>query len=180
MKHELTAKQQKFVDSYVESGNAAKAALDAGYSKRTARTIGQQNLTKLDIKRAISERLKKLEDDKIAKADEVLRYLTEVLRGEAVETIVVGTGDGADTVDNPPSIKDRLAAGRELLKRYPDSDELLQAQIDKAKAEAAVAKARASQVTAERGQSRVVFIDSEEAMRQYMEEHPDEYEHTGE
>ena len=49
MKRKLTPKQQRFADEYIKSGNAADAARKAGYSKQTARTVGQQNLTKLDI-----------------------------------------------------------------------------------------------------------------------------------
>lgn len=140
----LTVKQQKFVSAYVESGNATQAALDAGYSKHTARTVGSQNLTKLDIKSAIAERMKEIEDAKIAKADEVLQYLTTVLRGQAIESINVGTSDGVVTIDdNPPTIKDRMAAGKELLKRYPDSNELLDAQVRKARADATIAEAKA-------------------------------------
>ena len=142
----LTVKQQKLVSAYVESGNATQAALDAGYSKHTARTVGSQNLTKLDIKSAIAERMKQIEDAKIAKADEVLQFLSTVLRGEATETITVGTGKGAVTVDDsPPTIRDRMAAGKELLKRYPDSDDLLEAQIRRAKADADIAEGRAAE-----------------------------------
>ena len=48
----LTAKQKKFVDSYIADSNATKAALEAGYSKRTARFVGAENLTKPNIKAA--------------------------------------------------------------------------------------------------------------------------------
>lgn len=44
----LTLKQQKFSDEYIISGNATEAALKAGYSKKTVRSIGQENLTKLN------------------------------------------------------------------------------------------------------------------------------------
>jgi phage terminase small subunit len=45
----LTAKQRLFCEEYVIDLNAAKAALRAGYSEKTAREIGRQNLTRLDI-----------------------------------------------------------------------------------------------------------------------------------
>ena len=142
----LTAKQSKFVDAFVELGNATKAALEAGYSKRSARQVGANNMSKHDIKRAIDERMQELESHKIAKADEVLQFLSTVLRGEATETITVGTGKGAVTVDDsPPTIRDRMAAGKELLKRYPDSDDLLEAQIRRAKADADIAEGRAAE-----------------------------------
>ena len=81
----LTLKQQKFCDEYIISGNATQAATLAGYSKKTARSIGQENLTKPDIKKYIDERLEELESSKIAKQDEVLRYLTSIMRGFETE-----------------------------------------------------------------------------------------------
>lgn len=175
----LTPKQRKFADYYLESGNATKAAIDAGYSSRYAHTNATKLLQNTTIAKYIDERMAEIESAKIAKAAEVLEYLTQVLRGQATETVTVGTGKGAVTIDDsPPSIKDRMAAGRELLKRYPDSDEMLQAQIDKAKADATVAQAKVSKLTAQDGPDKVLFVDSEDAMRQYMREHPDEYEHT--
>jgi phage terminase small subunit len=145
----LTAKQKKFVDSYIADSNATKAALEAGYSKRTARFVGAENLTKPNIKAAIDERMKRLESDKIAKAAEVLQYFTTVLRGEAKETIIVSTPDGADAVENDPSIKDRMSAGKELLKRYPADDRMLGAQIKKLEAEADIMAAKAKRETSE-------------------------------
>lgn len=50
MKRKLTPKQQRFADEYIKSGNAADAARKAGYGKRSARSVGQENLTKPDIK----------------------------------------------------------------------------------------------------------------------------------
>ena len=100
----LTAKQQRFCDEYLIDLNATQAAIRAGYSKKTARKIGQENLTKAD-------------------QDEVLRYLTSVLRGESqsTEIVVEGIGDGcseARTIQKEPSEKDRLKAAELLGKRY--------------------------------------------------------------
>ena len=139
----LTAKQQKFVDSYIADSNATQAAIEAGYSKKTARFVGSENLTKPNIKAAIDEHMNRIESDKIAKADEVLQYFTTVLRGEAKETIIVSTPDGAESVENDPSIKDRMSAGKELLKRYPADDRMLSAKIKKLEAEADIMEAKA-------------------------------------
>lgn len=97
MAHKLTEKQTKFVDYYIETGgNAAEAARRAGYAEKTCRSIGQENLTKPDIKSAIDARLAELKSQRTADATEVLEYLTSVLRGQQEdETIVVeGVGDG--------------------------------------------------------------------------------------
>lgn len=162
----LTAKQRKFVDSYIADSNATKAALAAGYSQKTARFVGSENLAKPNIKSAIDERMQQIESDKIAEAVEALQYFTSVLRGNAREKIVVGTPDGAVTVENPPSIKDRMAAGRELLKRYPDNDSLLKAQIDKltadarkAAAEADIAEAKANDIKRAANEGGAIIVD---------------------
>lgn len=152
MKHKMTAKQQKFVDQYIKFGNAKQAALEAGYSPKTAKQMGVENLSKPYLKAAIDERMKAMEDDTIAKATEVLEYFTTVLRGTARETVAVATMDGVEQVDNPPSIKDRMAAGKELLKRYPADDRMLGAQIKKLEAEADIMAAKASAYRAPEGQ----------------------------
>lgn len=157
----LTAKQRKFVDAYVESGNAKQAAIDAGYSKRTAKSIGQENLTKPDLKKAIQERMQKLEDDKIMKADEAMRLLTRIARGEEQETVVVSGIDFTDTVKKEADLKTRITAIKEILKRYPDAenDPLLAAQARKAKAEADMAEFKAKVLTDKNAEGGAVIID---------------------
>lgn len=120
----LTEKQRRFVDYYVETGNASEAARRAGYSEKTAGWIGQENLQKPTIKAAIDARLRELEDKRIAKADEVMQFLTSTLRGEVKEerVVVEGTGDGrsdARIIMVQVSARDRLEAAKSLLKRYP-------------------------------------------------------------
>lgn len=120
-KRKLTEKQERFIDYYIELGNATEAARRAGYSEKTAKQIGSENLTKLDF--FIKERLKELEDARIAKAEEVLKYLTSVMRGEETEEVVVveGAGDGmseARIVSRQVSAKERIRAAELLGKRY--------------------------------------------------------------
>ncbi len=85
----LTPKQKAFAEYYIETGNATQSAVKAGYSKKTARVIGQENLLKPALKSYIDEKMKELESKRIAKAEEVLEYLTRVLRGEETEQVVV-------------------------------------------------------------------------------------------
>lgn len=134
----LTAKQQKFVTAYVELGNATQAALEAGYSKKTAYQSGAENLRKPQIKLAVDELMKKLEDDKIMKADEAMKLLTRIARGEEKETVVVSGPDYFDTVKKEADIRTRIGAIKEILKRYPtaEADPLFEAQVRKAKIEA--------------------------------------------
>lgn len=120
----LTEKQRRFVDYYVETGNASEAARRAGYAEKAAYRTGSENLRKPQVKAAIDARLKELEDKRIAKADEVLQFLTSTLRGEVKEerVVVEGTGDGrsnARIIKVQASARDRLEAAKSLLKRYP-------------------------------------------------------------
>ena len=85
----LTAKQKRFCDEYLIDLNATQAAIRAGYSKKTAKQIGQQNLTKLDIKEYIEKRMAEKEKELIADQDEVMRYLSAVMRREKTESVVV-------------------------------------------------------------------------------------------
>lgn len=115
----LTLKQQRFADEYIISGNATEAAIKAGYSKRTARSIGQENLTKPDIKTYIDGRLEALQSEKVADQQEIMEFLTSVMRGEVTEPMAVGQGDGYQEVKHVlPSAATRKAAAETLGKRY--------------------------------------------------------------
>ena len=76
-------------------------------------------LTNVNVKKYISDQLEKIHSQKTADAQEVIEYLTSVLRGESTsqEIVVEGIGDGmseARTMEKGPSEKDRLKAA-ELL-----------------------------------------------------------------
>ena len=60
----LTEKQERFIDYYIETDNAAEAARKAGYSKRTANRIGSENLKKTYIQQAIKKRLEELKNER--------------------------------------------------------------------------------------------------------------------
>lgn len=139
----LTAKQRKFCDEYIKSGNATEAYFKAGYqikSNEAARANASRMLTKANIKEYIETRLKQLESKKLAGAREVLEYLTSVMRGEQTESVATAKG----IYDNVPvSAKDRISAAKELLKRYP-TDPLTKAQLRKANADARISEARAN------------------------------------
>lgn len=140
-KQKLTPKQRKFADYYIELGNATEAAIKAGYSEKTARFIGAENLTKPNIKAYIDERMKKLANKRIMDMQEALELLTSIARGETKEEVVVSFADGYEKVKKSPDIKDRLKAIEALLKRFAVSrneelrNQLLEAQIEKTKAE---------------------------------------------
>lgn len=115
----MTEKQKRFCDFYIETGNAKEAAIRAGYSEKTAKQIGQENLTKPDLRAYIDERLAELKNERTADAQEVLEYLTAVMRGEYKEATLIGVGEGAQAVvDIDVGGKDRLKAAELLGKRH--------------------------------------------------------------
>lgn len=73
----LTPKQQRFVDEYLIDLNATQAAIRAGYSKKTARVTGQENLTKPDIADAIRKAQERRSEQTQIDAEWVLRRLAE-------------------------------------------------------------------------------------------------------
>lgn len=118
----MTQKQRRFCDEYLIDCNATQAAIRAGYSKRTAYAIGEQNLKKLELKNYINAKLEEISSQKTADAKEVVEYLTSVMRGEAKAEVVVveGTGEGyssARKVEKAPDEKEKLKAA-ELLGKY--------------------------------------------------------------
>jgi phage terminase small subunit len=89
MMAKMTAKQQRFCDEYLIDLNATQAAIRAGYSKKTARAIANENLTKPYIKEYIENRMAEKEKELIADQDEVMKYLSSVMRRELKESVVV-------------------------------------------------------------------------------------------
>lgn len=140
----LTAKQRKFCDEYIKSGNATEAYFKAGYqikSNEAARANASRMLTKANIKEYIETRLKQLESKKLAGAREILEYLTSVMRGEQTESVATARG----VYDNVPvSAKDRISAAKELLKRYPTTDPMEKQKLKKLAADARISEARAN------------------------------------
>lgn len=142
----LTEKQKRFIDYFIETGNAAEAARKAGYSEKTAPWIGQENLQKPTIKAAIEKRLQELKSSRTATLSEILEFMTAVMRGEVIEDVIVteGTGDGcseARIMQKQASARDRLEAAKALEKRlgrFIDLEkEEQQLRIAKLKAEVA-------------------------------------------
>lgn len=115
----MNAKQKKFCDEYLIDCNATQAAIRAGYSKNTAYCIGTENLKKPELKSYIDEQLEKMHNEKTAGAQEVLEYLTSVMRGESSSSVLSLCGDGCqEVVEKPPDEKERLKAAELIGKRY--------------------------------------------------------------
>lgn len=119
----MTEKQKRFADEYLKDTNATKAAERAGYSKKSAYSIGAENLKKPEIKAYIKAKLDEMHDENTADAKEVLEYLTSVMRGKSTAEIVVvvGVGDGESKplkMEKAPDEKERLKAGELLGKVF--------------------------------------------------------------
>jgi len=119
----VNARQKRFVDEYCIDLNATQAAIRAGYSPKTARFIGTENLTKPNIKAAIDAALDVIHTARVATAQEVEEYLTRVMRGESTSEIVIveGVGDGCSTarrMEKSPDEREKLKAAELLAKRH--------------------------------------------------------------
>jgi phage terminase small subunit len=118
----LTERQKAFADEYLIDLNATQAAIRAGYSKKTAYSQGQRALKNVEINNYIQSRLAEKEKERIASQDEVLEYLTNVIRGTSKASVVVVEAFGdvtkAREMDKAPDEKERLKAAELLGKRY--------------------------------------------------------------
>ena len=143
MSDKLTPKQKAFADYYIETGNATESAIKAGYSKKTARVIGQENLQKPAIKAYIEERMNEKDKERIASQDEILEFLTKVVRGELTEQVPILVGEGVqELVEKDISMKDRIKAAELLGKRYFMWNNKEIVDIEKVKAETEFIKER--------------------------------------
>lgn len=104
---ELTKKERMFADTYIETTNMTQSAIKAGYSKRSAGVTGSRLLKKAKIKQYIEAVMEERSKSTIATADEVLQYLTRVMKGEEKDQF------GLDV-----SVADRTKAAELLGKRH--------------------------------------------------------------
>lgn len=115
----LTLKQQRFADEYIICGNATEAAIKAGYSGKYANTNASKLLQNTTIKSYIDERLEELKSEKVADQQEVLEYLTSVMRGQTQEQTLCSIGElGQQVIDIDVGAKDRIKAAELLGKRH--------------------------------------------------------------
>lgn len=135
----MTEKQKRFCEYYISSGNATDAAVKAGYSKKTAKETGYENLTKPHLREYIDQKLNEMANSRIADATEVLERLTQIARREVKENQVVtlrskqekwlpddqGTmrkqtieTENAEVVEMPAKLSDVNGALRMLGQRY--------------------------------------------------------------
>ena len=122
----MTEKQKRFCDEYLVDLNATRAYMVAYphvKNEKTAAAAASRLLRNVKVKAYIDEQLEKLHSEKTADAQEVMEYLTSVMRGESQSEVVVvlGIGDGfseARRVQKSPDEKERLKAAELIGKRY--------------------------------------------------------------
>lgn len=135
----MTEKQQKFADEYIIDCNATRA-YKASYPNvkkdNVAAAAGARLLRIVKVAAYIEEKLAEISSQKTANAQEVMEYLTSVMRGESESSVVVveGYGEGcseAKIIEKPPDEKERLKAAELLGRHYAIF-------TDKVKAEGAI------------------------------------------
>lgn len=122
----MTEKQKRFCDEYLIDLNgtrAYKAAYPSVKSDKAAGANAARLLGNASVRAYLDERLEQIHSERTADLQEVMEYLTSVLRGQSSAHVVVveGIGEGcskAQVIDKPPDEKERLKAAELLGKRY--------------------------------------------------------------
>ncbi|MCU4664282.1 terminase small subunit [Leuconostoc mesenteroides] len=139
----LTPKQKKFADEYIKTGNAMQSAIAAGYSKAYAKARSSEMSENVGIKSYIEKRMDQISSPNILTAQQILERLTGIVTGEITETVVVATPIGVEKTEKTADFKTQISAMRDIMKRYPNNDKLIEQQIRKLSAEADIAQKKA-------------------------------------
>lgn len=133
----MTEKQQKFADEYIISLNATQAYKKAYPNIKkdgVAKAAGSRLLANVNVKAYIDEQLERLKSERVADQQEVLEFLTAVMRGEVTEPLLVLDGEGTQKVVNAvPNVSTRRTAAVDLGKRFGlfvDKQEITQRTIE--------------------------------------------------
>lgn len=147
----LTPKQKKFADEYIKTGNATQSAIEAGYSKKYANTNAPKLLQNTTLKQYIEKCMAEIASNHVMSYTEAVELLTSIARGEEKETVVVATPVSVEKVEKEADLKTRISALKEILKRYPNNDKLIEQQIRKLSAEADIAQKKAELLSGSNG-----------------------------
>jgi len=86
----LTKKQDLFVNEYLIAFNATRAAKAAGYSEKTAYSMGEENLRKPEIRLAIEAAVEERNSRVKVDAEYVVRKLKQVVEADLTDLIALG------------------------------------------------------------------------------------------
>lgn len=115
----LNERQKRFADEYIITGTAYSAAIKAGYTEKYARARSHKMLENIRIKAYIDERMKEIKTEKIADQQEVMEFLTAIMRGEVTEPLAILDGEGMQKViEVVPNAQARRSAAELIGKRY--------------------------------------------------------------
>jgi phage terminase small subunit len=111
----MTERQERFCQEYSKLGNATQSAINAGYSERSAKQVGQRLLTNDDVKQRIRELQGEIKNQNIIDARKMQEVLTSIILQESEEEVIVveGIGDGCSEGvkhKKKPSQSDRIKA----------------------------------------------------------------------
>ena len=137
MENGMTEKQKIFADEYIIDLNATrayKAAYPSVKKDSVASAAASRMLRNVNVKAYIDEQLEKLKSERVADQQEVLEFLTSVMRGEVTEPLLILDGEGTQRmVMAKPSVSTRKSAAVDLGKRYGlfvDKQEITQRTIE--------------------------------------------------
>lgn len=105
--YKLTPRMKMAADLFLETGNKCQSLIQAGYSEAYAKGAAVKLFENESVKRYIAVRLDEIKSEKIADINEVLVFLSNTMRGNVKDQF------GLD-----PALTDRIAAAKELAKRY--------------------------------------------------------------
>ena len=115
----MTKKQERFVQEYLIDLNGKQAAIRAGYSPKTAQEQSSRLLSNVKVQEAVAAFLDNIKGANIADVEEIMKYLTSVMRGEAIEEVLILCGNGCQKiVSKEVGAKERLRAAELIGKRY--------------------------------------------------------------
>lgn len=117
MGKKLTVKQKKFCQYYAQSGNATESAIKAGYSTKTARSQGQENLTKPDIQNYLKKLSEPKQEKRIMGIKERQEWLTKIIYGEIKEKDAIITEDGKTIEIEKPAKMDTILKASDQLNK---------------------------------------------------------------
>lgn len=129
---ELKNKQrERFCLEYASGQNGTQAAIAAGYSEKTAGSKANQLLKIVEVKNRIDELMAQIASEKVADAQEVMEYLSAVMRGQSKSHVLCLSGEGKQAViSKPPDEKERLKAAELLGKRYGIYTDRVEQEVD--------------------------------------------------
>ena len=116
----MTKKERIFADEYLIDLNGTRAYLVAypTAKKNSAMARASKLLRKPDIQAYVDEELEKMHNERTANAQEVIEYLSSVMRGTSSSSVLAMIGDNQEIIEKPPDEKEKLKAAELLGKRY--------------------------------------------------------------